>query len=155
MLYFHSENDEFKIELCGWKGNQTIRCYVPKVGRAHYLRIVGYDVTEYGMLSSLCLCLFYLSMINVMWSVPREINLFLANILRWSFRKLYSKATNLRCNPKVRKCKLKFNLTGFKNIIWTFFFFLINIFLTHINVLNNAFNIWVQFYEVPYPIDWQ
>ena len=42
------EADEFGIELCGWKGNQTIRCYVPKVGRAHYLRIVGYDVTEYG-----------------------------------------------------------------------------------------------------------
>jgi len=42
-------DDEFKIELCGWKGNQTIRCYVPKVGRAHYLRIVGYDVTEYEM----------------------------------------------------------------------------------------------------------
>lgn len=43
------QDDEFKIKLCGWKGNQTIRCYVPKVGRAHYLRIVGYDVTEYEM----------------------------------------------------------------------------------------------------------
>ncbi|XP_035223490.1 RNA cytosine C(5)-methyltransferase NSUN2-like, partial [Stegodyphus dumicola] len=40
--------DEFKIELCGWKGNQTLRCYVPKVGRAHYLRICGVDVSEYG-----------------------------------------------------------------------------------------------------------
>ncbi|KFM70999.1 tRNA (cytosine(34)-C(5))-methyltransferase, partial [Stegodyphus mimosarum] len=41
--------DEFKIELCGWKGNQTLRCYVPKVGRAHYLRICGVDVSEYEM----------------------------------------------------------------------------------------------------------
>jgi len=43
------KEDEFRIDLCGWKGNQTIRCYVPKVGRAHYLRIVGYDVAEYEM----------------------------------------------------------------------------------------------------------
>ncbi|XP_071042967.1 RNA cytosine-C(5)-methyltransferase NSUN2 isoform X2 [Parasteatoda tepidariorum] len=43
------KDDEFKVELCGWKGNQTLRCYVPKVGRAHYLRICGVDVSEYEM----------------------------------------------------------------------------------------------------------
>ncbi|XP_054721042.1 RNA cytosine-C(5)-methyltransferase NSUN2-like [Uloborus diversus] len=42
-------DDEFRIDLCSWKGNQTIRCYVPKVGRAHYLRICGVDVTDYEM----------------------------------------------------------------------------------------------------------
>lgn len=39
--------DEFKIELCGWKGKNTLRCYVPKVERAHYLRMCGVDVSEY------------------------------------------------------------------------------------------------------------
>ncbi|GFT67052.1 hypothetical protein NPIL_67921 [Nephila pilipes] len=42
-------DDEFEIELCGWKGNQTLRCYIPKVGRAHYLRICGVDVSQYEM----------------------------------------------------------------------------------------------------------
>lgn len=40
--------DKFKIELCGWKGKNTLRCYVPKVERAHYLRMCGVDVSEYG-----------------------------------------------------------------------------------------------------------
>ncbi|GFT47148.1 hypothetical protein TNCV_3747921 [Trichonephila clavipes] len=42
-------DDEFDIELCGWKGNQTLRCYIPKVGRSHYLRICGVDVSQYEM----------------------------------------------------------------------------------------------------------
>ncbi|GIX74820.1 hypothetical protein CDAR_73862 [Caerostris darwini] len=41
--------DEFKVQLCGWKANQTLRCYIPKKGRAHYLRIIGVDVSEFEM----------------------------------------------------------------------------------------------------------
>ncbi|KAG8176339.1 hypothetical protein JTE90_003301 [Oedothorax gibbosus] len=41
--------DEFGIELCGWKGNTSLRCYVPKVARAHYLRICGVDVSQLEM----------------------------------------------------------------------------------------------------------
>ncbi|GFU21252.1 hypothetical protein TNCV_9131 [Trichonephila clavipes] len=40
-------DDEFDIELCGWKGNLTLRCYIPEVGSAHYLRICGVDVPPY------------------------------------------------------------------------------------------------------------
>ncbi|XP_023219253.1 tRNA (cytosine(34)-C(5))-methyltransferase-like [Centruroides sculpturatus] len=39
--------EEFKIELCGWKGKASVRCYVTKIERIHYLRICGVDVSEF------------------------------------------------------------------------------------------------------------
>ena len=36
-----------KLELVGWKGAQSLRAYVPKNERIHYLRLVGTDTSKY------------------------------------------------------------------------------------------------------------
>ena len=36
-----------KLELVGWKGAQSLRAYVPKSERIHYLRLVGADTSKY------------------------------------------------------------------------------------------------------------
>ena len=36
-----------KLELVGWKGAQSLRAYVPKSERIHYLRLVGGDTSKY------------------------------------------------------------------------------------------------------------
>jgi tRNA (cytosine34-C5)-methyltransferase len=36
-----------KINLVGWKGKNSVRAYVPKNERIHYLRLIGADTTKY------------------------------------------------------------------------------------------------------------
>ncbi len=36
-----------KLELVGWKGKSSLRAYVPKNERIHYLRLVGGDTNKY------------------------------------------------------------------------------------------------------------
>lgn len=36
-----------KIELVGWKGNKSVRAYVAKNDRIHYLRLLGADTSKY------------------------------------------------------------------------------------------------------------
>lgn len=35
------------IELVGWKGNKSVRAYVAKNDRIHYLRLLGADTSKY------------------------------------------------------------------------------------------------------------
>ena len=35
------------IETVGWKGKDTVRAYVPKNDRLHYLRLVGADTSNW------------------------------------------------------------------------------------------------------------
>ena len=36
-----------KLEFVGWKGKNSLRAYVPKNERIHYLRLIGGDVSKY------------------------------------------------------------------------------------------------------------
>jgi len=45
VAYVYKEPSGMSIEIVGWKGNSTIRAYVPKNERLHYLRLVGEDTT--------------------------------------------------------------------------------------------------------------
>ena len=36
-----------RLELVGWKGKNSLRAYVPKNERVHYLRLIGSDVSKY------------------------------------------------------------------------------------------------------------
>ena len=38
---------DIKLELVGWKGKASVRAYVPKQERVHYLRLVGGDTSKY------------------------------------------------------------------------------------------------------------
>ncbi|XP_071447980.1 tRNA (cytosine(34)-C(5))-methyltransferase [Hetaerina americana] len=42
-------NETFSIELVGWKGKASLRAYVPKGERIHYLRLCGADVTKFEL----------------------------------------------------------------------------------------------------------
>jgi len=42
-----ADGDEVEIEIIGWKGKHTIRAYVPKNERVHYIRLVGGDVSKF------------------------------------------------------------------------------------------------------------
>ncbi|XP_054917824.1 RNA cytosine-C(5)-methyltransferase NSUN2 isoform X1 [Dermacentor andersoni] len=44
---FPGTADEFQLVLAGRRGKATLRCYVAKQERVHYLRVCGYDVSEY------------------------------------------------------------------------------------------------------------
>lgn len=46
-IAFLYENDGVKIELVGWKGNKSVRAYVAKNDRIHYLRLLGADTSKY------------------------------------------------------------------------------------------------------------
>jgi len=46
VAYVYKEPDTgMSIEIVGWKGKETIRAYVPKNERLHYLRLVGADTS--------------------------------------------------------------------------------------------------------------
>jgi len=46
VAYVYTEADTgMSIEIVGWKGKTTVRAYVPKNERLHYLRLVGADTT--------------------------------------------------------------------------------------------------------------
>ena len=36
-----------RLELVGWKGKNSLRAYVPKNERVHYLRLIGCDTSKY------------------------------------------------------------------------------------------------------------
>jgi len=36
-----------KLEIVGWKGKESVRSYVPKSDRIHYLRLIGADTSKY------------------------------------------------------------------------------------------------------------
>merc|ERR1711973_192681 len=36
-----------KLEMVGWKGKKSVRAYVPKQERIHYLRLVGGDTAKF------------------------------------------------------------------------------------------------------------
>ena len=44
-----TENNEgnLKLEIVGWKGKASVRAYVPKNDRIHYLRLIGGDTSKY------------------------------------------------------------------------------------------------------------
>merc|ERR1712066_467684 len=42
---FKDPESEMSIEMVGWKGKDTVRAYVPKSERLHYLRLVGADTS--------------------------------------------------------------------------------------------------------------
>ena len=46
---FISEKQEshLKLEIVGWKGKASVRAYVPKNDRIHYLRLLGGDTSKY------------------------------------------------------------------------------------------------------------
>ncbi|KAG0717124.1 tRNA (cytosine(34)-C(5))-methyltransferase [Chionoecetes opilio] len=44
---FLYEDDGMKIDLVGWKGNKSVRAYVAKNDRIHYLRLLGADTSKY------------------------------------------------------------------------------------------------------------
>jgi len=46
VAYIYKDADTgMSIEIVGWKGKETVRAYVPKNERLHYLRLVGADTT--------------------------------------------------------------------------------------------------------------
>ncbi len=40
-------DDELKLGIVGWKGKSTVRAYVPRNERLHYLRLIGADTSPY------------------------------------------------------------------------------------------------------------
>lgn len=46
-IAFLYEEDGLKIQLVGWKGNKSVRAYVAKNDRIHYLRLLGADTSKY------------------------------------------------------------------------------------------------------------
>ena len=36
-----------RLEMVGWKGKKSVRAYVPKNDRIHYLRLVGGDTSKF------------------------------------------------------------------------------------------------------------
>ena len=48
-LVFEEKREDYniKLEFVGWKGKATLRAYVPKNERVHYLRLIGSDTSKY------------------------------------------------------------------------------------------------------------
>nr|XP_053649241.1 LOW QUALITY PROTEIN: tRNA (cytosine(34)-C(5))-methyltransferase-like [Cherax quadricarinatus] len=46
-IAFLYKGDDVTIELVGWKGNKSVRAYVAKNDRIHYLRLLGADTSKY------------------------------------------------------------------------------------------------------------
>ena len=44
---------DIKLEFVGWKGKNSLRAYVPKNERVHYLRLIGEYATTNSALSGL------------------------------------------------------------------------------------------------------
>jgi tRNA (cytosine34-C5)-methyltransferase len=41
-------DENFPLELVGWKGFSTLKAYVNGECRLHYLRLLGVDVSQFG-----------------------------------------------------------------------------------------------------------
>ncbi|XP_042892490.1 tRNA (cytosine(34)-C(5))-methyltransferase-like isoform X2 [Penaeus japonicus] len=46
-IAFLFKDEDLTIELVGWKGNRSVRAYVAKHDRLHYLRLLGADTSKY------------------------------------------------------------------------------------------------------------
>ncbi|KAG7169438.1 tRNA (cytosine(34)-C(5))-methyltransferase-like [Homarus americanus] len=46
-IAFLYKGNDMTIELVGWKGNKSVRAYVAKNDRIHYLRLLGADTSKY------------------------------------------------------------------------------------------------------------
>merc|ERR1719350_2297412 len=48
-LVFEEKRHDYllKVEFVGWKGKNSLRAYVPKGERIHYLRLLGCDTSKY------------------------------------------------------------------------------------------------------------
>ena len=46
-LFLGDGGSTLKVEIVGWKGKATVRAYVPKNDRIHYLRLTGGDTSKY------------------------------------------------------------------------------------------------------------
>merc|ERR1712218_339215 len=48
-LIFEEKHQDYvtKVEFVGWKGKNSLRAYVPKNERIHYLRLLGCDTSKY------------------------------------------------------------------------------------------------------------
>ena len=44
---FFVDGTDIKMELIGWKGKASLRAYVPKPDRIHYLRLIGGNTDKY------------------------------------------------------------------------------------------------------------
>ena len=42
-----ADEKTLRINLVGWKGKASIRAYVPKNERVHYLRLIGADTSKF------------------------------------------------------------------------------------------------------------
>lgn len=47
VAFLYSGDDGVHVELVGWKGNKSVRAYVAKNDRIHYLRLLGADTSQY------------------------------------------------------------------------------------------------------------
>ncbi|KAK7075924.1 tRNA (cytosine(34)-C(5))-methyltransferase [Halocaridina rubra] len=45
--FIYKANDMMTIQLVGWKGNKSLRAYVAKNDRIHYLRLLDADISKY------------------------------------------------------------------------------------------------------------
>jgi len=45
--HFFPDGLDLKLELVGWKGKASVRAYVPKQERIHYLRLAGGDTSVF------------------------------------------------------------------------------------------------------------
>lgn len=48
VAFIYSEPDtDLTVEVVGWKGNVSVRAYVPRNDRLHYLRLIGADTSKF------------------------------------------------------------------------------------------------------------
>ena len=47
MRFLENNEPTLKLEIVGWKGKASVRAYVPKNDRIHYLRLLGGDTSKY------------------------------------------------------------------------------------------------------------
>merc|ERR1712179_206553 len=47
LAFIHKRSDGVEIKLVGWKGAKSVRAYVAKNDRMHYLRLLNADTSKY------------------------------------------------------------------------------------------------------------
>lgn len=47
VIAFHNHNDDFTLEVVGWKGEKSLRAYIDLNDSIHLLRLLGADVTKF------------------------------------------------------------------------------------------------------------
>jgi len=48
-LIYRDQTSDLKLEVVGWKGKDTVRVYVQRNDRLHYLRLVGGDLSKFDV----------------------------------------------------------------------------------------------------------